>query len=236
MNPLRVVILNPCIVTTPLNFRKWLRDKLDHYEKANVVKGERVTGILFLTKWFKGSLGAKNLDKILKSALLKRPWIENFSIVSSELPLSDEDAQEFLENVQNDYRIQEQMRELDERDPMPEVDTDEIVDTLLGYLPEHLKEDGTLDHTIEPICVVRKVRESDFTDSLKDAEGYAQGQWYVIGMDESREQVLRSQPFETEADATDFATHEHGTSVFKQAAEIQLAHLQEQIETLASQA
>ena len=234
MNPLRVVILNPCLVTTPLNFRKWLRDKLDHYEKADVVKGERVTGILFLTKVFKGALGAKNLDKILKSVLLRRPWMENFSIVSSDKPLSDDEAQAFLDQVQNDYRIQEQMRELEERDPMPDIDTDEIVDTLLGYLPEHLNAEGAVDHTVEPVCVVRKARASDFEDTLKGSTSYAVGQWYVIGTDKTNEGVSLSPPFENEGDATDYAGREHGVSVFKQAAEIQLAHLQEQIEVLAS--
>lgn len=234
MNPLRVVLLNPCLVATPLNFRKWLRDKLEHYEKAGVVGGERVTGILFLTKQYKGSLGAKSLDKILKSTLLRRPWVESFSIVSSEKPLTDEEAQEFLDQVQSDYRIQEQMRELEERDPMPDIDTDEIVDTLLGYLPQQLLSDGTIDHKVEPTCVVRKARESDFADTLNGLEGYNPGQWFVMGSNAADQSVRLSNPFENEAEAIEYAQREHGTSVFKQAAEVQLAHLREQIDTLAS--
>jgi len=232
VNPLRVVLLNPCLVATPLNFRKWLRDKLDHYEKAGVVSGERVTGILFLTKTYKGAIGSKSLDKILKGSLLRRSWMENFSIVTSEVPLSDAEAQDFLEKVQADFKTQQES--LAQPDETPDIHTDEIIDTLLGYLPQDLRADGSIDHAIEPQCVVRKARESDLNDTLKAEQGYSIGQWFVMGKGREGVSALLSRPFDTEADATDYAEREHGASVFKQAAEIQLAHLQEQIEAMAS--
>lgn len=231
MNPLRIVILNPCLIASPLNFRGWLREKLKRYERGGQVKHHEVTGILFLTKAYRAQLGTKNLQKILSGAINKRPWLVAIETVLSDVPMSDADADLFLTHLQDNYRIEEQLAELGDADPLAPPDADQVDDTWLGY-PTTAIHEGQVDLASVPACVVRKVRISDFDDVLKDRQGYAVGSWFVVATDPETFETDISQAFALEDEALADAGLRFDISRFLPLAEVQAARLQEGIDGL----
>lgn len=234
MNPMRVVILNPFHEATPLNFRTWLRNKLSGYEKAGVVKNEQVTGILFLTKTYKGQVGMKNIEKILAGAIAKRSWLSAIEIITTQNPISDDDAEAFLAEVQSNYRVEEQLRQLDDEYPAESHVSAEVTDTFLGYKHPSLSEPDLDGVAHEPDCVLRKARPSDFNDALKGAEGFAEGDWFVFGASSESGSVELSQPLADEIQARLYAREKYGSLVFKTPVEIQAEQMRHQVDALVS--
>lgn len=192
-------IINAGASVTPLNFRQWLREELVRQQFSGRRMGE-VEAFVFVTKAFITALGRKKLDKIISDAVIRHPWIDEIQVVTTDHPITDEDARDYVEGT--------------EFESTSEPDLSEFGLLLLGFNQQIEQGSRVADISIEACCVIRPIIEADVERMMKESSEcpYVAGDFAVVG--HVNDEAFFSDPFSTEEDAKAFATETYGAISF----------------------
>ena len=91
-------IVNAGASVSPLNLRTWLRSEMIRQSYSGHKHGG-VSVYVFVTRVFVTALGAKKLHKIVRDAVDLHHWVLEAQVVTTEDPLTTQEAAYFLENM-----------------------------------------------------------------------------------------------------------------------------------------
>lgn len=189
-----VTIINAGASVTPLNFRTWLKKELNRQSYSLKQAGGAVAYI-FITKAFVTALAVRKMDKIIADAVDKHPWIFDVQVVTTDKPVTNEEAQRYIE-------IEEY------EGPETGESEDEFGLLILGYTKAYDPTMKLSDIPEDPACVIRPITERDIVKMGDETYGYKVGDFAVMGGDPDKLEF--SPGYATEAEAKRYAETAYG--------------------------